>query len=233
MRVILCLIIFNFISCSKLADTFNNEDDDKPKTTNSGTSTVNNFLFSNALASVSDLTECTTSNQGQIYYISSIEEFRGCNGAEWESVELSNKKTSLLSFEMISYCDTSSGTSIYSSGYFDETHYGSAFVAPENGILKNISLKYVGSLYGSFENIPSGLEIVAGVAVNNAFPTEHPDLQLDYSSSLTTVGEYNINRTSEVEVSAGDVIGLRIESTCSGSGSLRSGNFILTLEYEY
>ena len=67
-----------------------------------GSTTIDSFYFSNAVASVNKLTSCSSSNQGQIYYISSTEEFRGCNGTEWVTVLKSELKNNGVSDEYLS-----------------------------------------------------------------------------------------------------------------------------------
>ena len=227
MRVILCLIIFNFISCSKLVDTFNNEDDVKPKTTKSKSNTVDNFLFSNALATVSDLTECTSSNQGQIYYISSTEEFRGCNGSSWESINLS-KSEYRYSYVM----DGSLGWSCDDS---DSNRNGihnmlvPIGMTPGKGKLEYYRTTFIGLNYeeDNYTTLPGNVIIKGYIVINGVRVSS---LQVD---NTFDINDY-VDEEPNINLESGQTIFLEREIDCSsfvGSGGGTASLYIIRFKY--
>ena len=48
------------------------------------------------IATVNDLPSCSFINEGQIYYVTELDEFKYCNGTEYSSIDLSGLRSPLV-----------------------------------------------------------------------------------------------------------------------------------------
>ena len=232
------LIILLFVSCSK-------EDIgivDASGTSTTSDTTVDNFLFSKAVASVSELIECSSTNEGQIYYISSTDEFRGCNGSEWASVNISQNQTQKesLNFTLLTIpCDTATGVGYINPGYTSYTvSNGNPHYMAKNSKLSKFLIKYVGHTYTSEDPvattlIPSDLSVDISLSING-IASNDSNLVGNFSSA-TIIGETFDANFDEVVIPEGSLIGMVVNASCpiTNTGTLLTGSWHIYIEYEY
>jgi len=192
-------------------------------------------LFSNALASVFDLTECTSSNQGQIYYISSTEEFRGCNGSSWEVISITHAATDKSKeyvFMMNPYCVPADGSFVFNTG-FSDYDTGVPFLASRNGRITKAVIKLINfANEGNPVAISSDMTVEVSVSKNST-KVDNADYTFNLDDS-NSVNEVIFSGSSEISFSAGDTLGMRLQMSCTGvESSLISGRVVMNITYEY
>jgi hypothetical protein len=217
---------------------------------------MGSFLFSRALASEDQLGSCDASKQGYIYHLASSGQFKSCDGQNWSTVNITTgtqtKKSFLLKFELSGRCYPGDHvrSTITTGDNGGNDQFGSSFLVPKNGVLKNLAIKKVGKndpIYGndSIVSSVSGLYDSSSLIINGNIPENSTyDTHAYPNNYFVSYQLPFFNDEDQFEVAQGDIVGFRVWHQCNNGGGelddylnvggyISTGNVLMTVEYEY